>query len=436
MSWVFNGTINQKQTPAFYASSLATRPAAGYVGRLFIDTDTPSTGIYRDTGAAWVAVADPGAGTTGTLQQVTTNGNTTNLGMNIGGACALDNILNIGAPTAGIGYAINAKSATVYGVVVETTSTVLNDNAQILLNSKIGGSISAARSLIFTNSGNLGIGTTTPTQKIDIAGSGVFSGNLAVGTNTPINAGNDGRWFTANGSTYSGGFIAAQNNVTKSIYYYDNVRNNAVIFNPATVGIDLIVNNSGTPALNLSVGNIANFAGRVNVNNATDNASYQLNVTGNGLFSGSVTANSIVKSGGTSSQFLMADGSVTTGGASISGTYSPSYTNGGNTTVIANDPLYSDCYYSRVGNFVMVSGTLLVTPTTSGIITTAVINSLPIASTSTKLFSGVGAFITVGSTNESCDITVYPASNNANITFYATGTTAVRIEYYYTYLTA
>jgi predicted regulator of Ras-like GTPase activity (Roadblock/LC7/MglB family) len=73
--------LNQRQTPAFYASSLATRPAFGFAGRIFIDTDSPSTGLYRDTGAAWVQIADPGAGTTGTLQQVTTNGNTTNQGL-------------------------------------------------------------------------------------------------------------------------------------------------------------------------------------------------------------------------------------------------------------------------------------------------------------------------------------------------------------------
>jgi len=75
--------LNQKQTPAFYASSLATRPAAGFVGRIFIDSDSPSTGLYRDTGTAWVQIADPGAGTTGTLQQVTTNGNTSNVGISV-----------------------------------------------------------------------------------------------------------------------------------------------------------------------------------------------------------------------------------------------------------------------------------------------------------------------------------------------------------------
>lgn len=73
--------LNQRQTPSFYASSLATRPAFGFAGRIFIDTDSPSTGLYRDTGAAWVQIADPGAGTTGTLQQVTTNGNSTSVGL-------------------------------------------------------------------------------------------------------------------------------------------------------------------------------------------------------------------------------------------------------------------------------------------------------------------------------------------------------------------
>ena len=75
--------LNQKQTPAFYASSLATRPAAGFVGRIFIDSDSPSTGLYRDTGTAWVQIADPGAGSTGTLQQVTTNGSNTNVGISV-----------------------------------------------------------------------------------------------------------------------------------------------------------------------------------------------------------------------------------------------------------------------------------------------------------------------------------------------------------------
>jgi hypothetical protein len=64
---------------------LATRPAASFVGRIFIDSDNPSTGLYRDTGTAWVQIADPGAGTTGTLQQVTTNGSSTTIGISTSG---------------------------------------------------------------------------------------------------------------------------------------------------------------------------------------------------------------------------------------------------------------------------------------------------------------------------------------------------------------
>jgi hypothetical protein len=89
--------LNQRQTPAFYASSLATRPAFGFAGRIFIDTDSPSTGLYRDTGSAWVQIADPGAGTTGTLQQVTTNGNTTSQGISITAGGLSSNIVTIAA---------------------------------------------------------------------------------------------------------------------------------------------------------------------------------------------------------------------------------------------------------------------------------------------------------------------------------------------------
>ena len=105
--------LNQKQTPAFYASSLATRPAFGFPGRIFIDTDTPSSGIYRDTGSAWVQVADPGAGTTGTLQQVTTNGNTTTLGISVQGI-----EINDGAGTG------------VYNLAVGNSALALNTNGE------------------------------------------------------------------------------------------------------------------------------------------------------------------------------------------------------------------------------------------------------------------------------------------------------------------
>jgi hypothetical protein len=67
---------NQLATPSMHAAALANRPAAGQPGRVFIDTDNPSTGIYRDTGTAWIQISSVGGGAL-TLQDVTDNGNST-----------------------------------------------------------------------------------------------------------------------------------------------------------------------------------------------------------------------------------------------------------------------------------------------------------------------------------------------------------------------
>jgi hypothetical protein len=59
--------LNQLNSPALYAATLANRPAAQLVGRIFFRTDAPY-GIYRDTGTAWVLIASPDTtGITGTL---------------------------------------------------------------------------------------------------------------------------------------------------------------------------------------------------------------------------------------------------------------------------------------------------------------------------------------------------------------------------------
>jgi hypothetical protein len=75
--------INQKGSPALYADALANRPAAGFVGRIFIDTNNPSTGMYRDTGTSWVNVTGGGVETQ-TLQAVCNLGNNTTTAVGIG----------------------------------------------------------------------------------------------------------------------------------------------------------------------------------------------------------------------------------------------------------------------------------------------------------------------------------------------------------------
>lgn len=81
MGFSYNvSVLNQKGSPAIYTDTFANRPTFGYAGRLFIANDTSA--IYEDTGTAWVLIANVSSGA-GTLQQVTTNGNTSNVGISI-----------------------------------------------------------------------------------------------------------------------------------------------------------------------------------------------------------------------------------------------------------------------------------------------------------------------------------------------------------------
>jgi len=64
--------LNQRQTPAFYADTLANRPAAGFVGRIFVSTNTLD--LYRDNGTTWDLLSPSSTGTitgSGSAGQVT-----------------------------------------------------------------------------------------------------------------------------------------------------------------------------------------------------------------------------------------------------------------------------------------------------------------------------------------------------------------------------
>jgi hypothetical protein len=169
--------INQKGTPAFYSDTFANRPAYGFAGRVFISTDTGA--IYEDTGSAWTLIADAGAGTTGTLEQVTTNGNTTTKGITI---------------TAG-GLSSNSLTDTAL-----TTGSVLFSGA--------GGLLSESNSTFFWDNTNkrLGIGNASPGAPLDIHGTGTVAHFNGTGANNAYvlfqNAGT-GKWRI--GNTYSAG---------------------------------------------------------------------------------------------------------------------------------------------------------------------------------------------------------------------------------------
>jgi hypothetical protein len=248
--------LNQKQTPAFYASSLATRPAASFVGRVFIDTDSPSTGMYRDTGTAWVSIAVPASAiSTPTLQTVTAAGNTTTAGIAIStltagsvifaGAAGLlsedntnlfwddtNNFLGIG-PTGGPTALLDIHSAT-QNIFIQVNATSTNNSQIAFLNGGTGkwrvGNLynAAANDFIIYD-------TTNATNRLTVknTGSSTLNGVL-----------------TLNGSTTAIGAIARG--------LYSNNTLNASANNDVLIGIDINTNfNNG------SFTNVANFPLRI-----------------------------------------------------------------------------------------------------------------------------------------------------------------------------
>lgn len=55
---IYNYVTNQKGSPALYSDVFANRPAAGFIGRLFVSTDTLE--IYRDNGVTWDLIGGGG----------------------------------------------------------------------------------------------------------------------------------------------------------------------------------------------------------------------------------------------------------------------------------------------------------------------------------------------------------------------------------------
>lgn len=227
-----NSVLNQKSSPAIYTDVFSNRPTYGFAGRLFISTDTSQ--IFEDSGTAWILIANSGIGSTGTLQVVTTNGNTTNTGITISAGGLITNAARISGLTQAGGVLFTDGS----GNLGQDT----NFNWDITSN-------------------YLGIGQTgTPTAPLDIhsATDNVFMQLNATSTNNSTLAFQNasvGKWRI--GNLYSGG--------TNLFHIYNN-----------------------TTASNLLSVTAANAA----------------------TFIGSVTALSLGITGGTSGQFLKANGTV------------------------------------------------------------------------------------------------------------------------------
>jgi len=107
--------LNQLATPALYADTLANRPTASIIGRIFFRTDSPY-GIYRDNGSSWDAIASAGGGSgiTGTLasgQVPYATGTTTVAGTNNLFWDSTNNRLGIGTSTPGVTLDVHGAGA-------------------------------------------------------------------------------------------------------------------------------------------------------------------------------------------------------------------------------------------------------------------------------------------------------------------------------------
>lgn len=125
--------LNQRQTPAFYADTLANRPAAGFVGRIFVSTDTFA--FYRDNGTTWDLIGGPGTGTitgSGANGQVSYwNGASTITGSNDLFFDAVNGHLGINTITPGTALDVHHDQSTVLQLQ-QTVAT--NDNRITFIN--------------------------------------------------------------------------------------------------------------------------------------------------------------------------------------------------------------------------------------------------------------------------------------------------------------
>ena len=129
--------LNQRQTPAFYADTLANRPSAGFIGRIFVSTNTFE--FYRDNGTTWDLIGGPGTSTvtgTGANGQVTYwNGTSSITGSNNLFFDAVNGHLGVGTITPGTALDVKHDQSTVVQLEQETAT---NDTRIAFINSGVG----------------------------------------------------------------------------------------------------------------------------------------------------------------------------------------------------------------------------------------------------------------------------------------------------------
>lgn len=117
---------------------------------------------------------------------------------------------------------------------------------------------------ILTNTGNLGIGTTTPSARLDVAGNARIANELTVHGQTSILSNAPSPNATSGALVVTGGAGIGQNlNIGQNLV----ASGNGSIVGNANVGLNLNVSGSGNIGQNLGVGNDATVGANLNVTN-------------------------------------------------------------------------------------------------------------------------------------------------------------------------
>jgi hypothetical protein len=298
--------VNRFSNGDYLALKIENRPiTAGNNGSGFIafysnsgdaTTDTYTTGkIYGkfDTNSYNSARLTLATVTGNEIYQDVLTAKDTNVGIGTINPAQTLHLFTTSATGSGVGTAIQIQSAGTgadqgwvgvnKGIGNGLTLSVQTNN--IIFNTGASTPFGGTERMRVTNGGDVGIGIISPLYKLDVDGTGRFSNTLYIGSSTGF---------------ISDAMLVAQINTPLSSDRYFAVNNN---------GAYGLVMGYTTTSGRARIANISNSPMTLETNNIV---ALTLAANQTATFASSVTATSLIKTGGTSSQFLMADGSVNT----------------------------------------------------------------------------------------------------------------------------
>ena len=343
----FSGVSNYRETPYIISDTFANKAsyAATTKGALYIARDGASLSepsIYQANGSLWVPIGSYGIGTDATLEDVTTNGNTTDKGIQItagglttnsltdtgltaksvpfvgtGGLITQDNTnfvwdnvnkwlgIQTNTPTAELDLhsttstpmlALNNTAGNPQNILFQNTNVSkwrlgnADSNTFTLFNNNLGVVAMSVKTTdnTFYVAGNLGINQSAPSYNLDV------NGITNLGGVTNIQTGNNLFYLQNNGATTGWTANKAQNTGASFIFGLNGsaaggIASGATAY--ATVlysTTNLEFYSGSTKRFTLDTTGFATFSNRVNINGASDDGSTALNVSGRGIFTGDI----------------------------------------------------------------------------------------------------------------------------------------------------